>query len=91
MNKPLKKPIAKVMEMPKFGAPDYLTPERIVTKLEIYTVSQKRVPPSPWLQLCQCLIDLLNSHSFTAVKSTTFPTKLILDYPPRLKHVAALP
>jgi len=35
------------------------------------------------------LIDLQNS--FTAPKSSTFPTKLILGYPPHLKYVAALP
>jgi len=35
------------------------------------------------------LIDLQNS--FTAAKSTKFPTKLILGYPPHLKYVAALP
>ena len=29
--------------------------------------------------------------SFTALKSTKFPTKPILDYPPHLKYVAALP
>jgi len=39
--------------------------------------------------LCQFLIDLKNS--FTAAKSSTFATKLILDYPPHLKYVAALP
>ena len=54
-----------------------------------YTVCQKRVPPYPWLQLCQFLIDLLNS--FTAAKSSKFPTKCILGYPPHLKYVAALP
>jgi len=35
------------------------------------------------------LIDLQNS--FTAANSGKFPTKLILDYPPHLKYVAALP
>jgi len=28
---------------------------------------------------------------FHAAKSTKFPTKLILGYPPQLKYVAALP
>jgi len=35
------------------------------------------------------LIDLQNS--FTAVKSSEFPTKSVLGYPPHLKYVAALP
>jgi len=35
------------------------------------------------------LIDLQNS--FTAVKSSKFPTKSVLGYPPHLKYVAALP
>jgi len=35
------------------------------------------------------LIDLQNS--FTAAKSSKFPTKAILGYPPHLKYVAALP
>jgi len=30
-------------------------------------------------------------NSFTAVKSSKFPTKPILGYPPHLKYVAALP
>ena len=30
-------------------------------------------------------------NSFTAAKSSKFPTKLILGYPPHLKYVAALP
>jgi len=34
-------------------------------------------------------VDLQNS--FTAAKSSKFPTKLILGYPPHLKYVAALP
>jgi len=34
-------------------------------------------------------MDLQNS--FTAVKSSKFPTKYILDYPPHLKYVAELP
>jgi len=34
-------------------------------------------------------MDLQNS--FTAAKSSKFPTKLILGYPPHLKYVAALP
>jgi len=51
-------------------------------RLRKYTVSQKRVPPL-------LLIDLHNS--FTAAKSSKFPTKFILSYPPHLKYVAALP
>jgi len=47
-------------------------------------VIQKGVP-----RLCQFLIDL--QTTFTATKSIKFPTKLTLDYPPQLKHVAALP
>jgi len=35
------------------------------------------------------LVDLQNS--FTAAKSSKFPTKPILGYPPHLKCVAALP
>jgi len=34
-------------------------------------------------------MDLQNS--FTAVKSTKFPTKTILGYTPHLKYIAALP
>jgi len=34
-------------------------------------------------------MDLQNS--FTAAKSTTFPIKAVLAYPPHLKYVAALP
>jgi len=30
-------------------------------------------------------------NSFTAAKISKFPTKTILDYPPHLKYVAALP
>jgi len=35
------------------------------------------------------LINLQNS--FIAAKSTKFPTKTVLGYPPHLKYVAALP
>jgi len=34
-------------------------------------------------------MDLQNS--FTAAKSSKFPTKSVLGYPPHLKYVAALP
>jgi len=34
-------------------------------------------------------MDLQNS--FTAAKSSKFPTKLILGYPPHITYVAALP
>ena len=50
---------------------------------------------TPWVKkrchptLCQFLIDLQNS--FTAAKSSKFPTKPILGYPPHLKYVAVLP
>jgi len=30
-------------------------------------------------------------HSFSAANSSKFPTKQILDYPPHLKYIAALP
>jgi len=35
------------------------------------------------------VVDLQNS--FTVVKSSKFPTKAILGYPPHLKYVGALP
>jgi len=34
-------------------------------------------------------MDLQNS--FSAAKSNKFPTKPVLDYPPHLKYIAALP
>jgi len=65
------------------------------TKLTLLGVS---ADTTPWVKKgchpnhgynCQFLIDLQNS--FTASKSSKFPTKSILGYSPHLKYVAALP
>jgi len=55
----------------------------------LYTVSQKGCHPNHGYNFVQFLIDLQNS--FTAAKSTKFPRKPLLAYPPHLKCVAALP
>ena len=55
----------------------------------IYTVSQKKFPPSNSLQLCQILTDFQNFC--TAGKRMKFATKPMWQYPPHLKHVATLP
>jgi len=58
-------------------------------KIKYYTVSQKK-GATLTMAITLSILDHLQ-NSFTAAKSSKFPTKLILGYPSHLKYVAALP
>jgi len=59
-------------------------------RILFYTISQKKgCHPNHGYNFVNSWIDLQNS--FTAAKTTKFPTKPILGYPAHLKYIAALP
>jgi len=59
------------------------------TLCTFYTVSQKK-GATLTMAITLSVLDHLQ-NSFTAAKSSKFPTKFILSYPPHPKYVAALP
>jgi len=59
------------------------------TYLKIYTVSQKK-GATLTMAITLSILDRF-AKFFHCSKSSKFPTKLILGYPPHLKYVAALP
>ena len=70
------------------GQPNFARCFAVSFAAALYTVSQKR---GATLTMATTL-SILDRFAkfFTAAKSSKFPTKLILGYPPHLKYVAAL-
>ena len=64
---------------------------RSLADAHYYTVSQKKGATLTMAITLSILDGFAKKNSFTAAKSSKFPTKPILGYPPHLKYVAALP